>query len=303
MLQTPPPPVSEYEGPDRIDGQLGLADILAFIRRNIGKLALSVLAGAIIGAIYTSTATPIYVARAKILLDKQRPVGKDDPVLIQFTLDAAQIESQIQVLGSEEITRAVVREQALEKDGELMSSEPSLFRKFMNFFRTETSDVSAPRNPSDAQLAYALAVVDDRLNARRVGQSYVIEVSFWSESPAKAARITNAITAAYIRNQLASKAAIAENGTELIAKQISNLRSQVQIAADAVRTGIIDVQNFPSADARVITAASPPLGKSWPRGNLVLLLGAMLGLIPGLIWAAFKELGSQNSRSPGRHRY
>jgi succinoglycan biosynthesis transport protein ExoP len=292
MLKTAPPDTyrRDYKLPEHLEGRIGFAEILAFVRRNWIIFTFSVLLGAGLGSIYANTATPIYVARSKILLEKQRPLGRgDDAGLVQFTMDTSQIESQIQVMQSEEITRAVVRQLDLTRDRELMSAGPSLFRRLTSFLR-EDAPVDAPAANSDARLAYALAVVEDRLNARRIGQSYVIEVTFWSDDASKASRITNAITAAYIRNQLAAKALIAENGTELIAKQIASLRLQVEIAGKAVETGVIDVQNFPSADARVITAASPPLGPSWPRGNLVMMLGALLGLIPGLIWAAVREL-------------
>lgn len=308
MLQTPPSSVvrRDYELPDHLDSRLGVSDIIAFVRRNFIVIAVSILGGIGIAAIYAGTATPIYVARAKILLEKQRPLSRgDDTTLAQVTLDTSQIESQIQVLQSEEITRAVARELNLVNDPELMSSEPSFFRRMTNMFRDEPAEKAAPRTNQDPQFAYALAILEDRLAARRIGQSYVIEVSFWSKDPEKAARIANSISAAYVRNQLAAKAAIAENGTELIAKQIFNLRLQVDTALNAVRTGVIDVQNFPSADARVITAASPPLGKSWPRGNLVLMLGALLGLIPGLLWAAIRELGKpeREDAAAGRAPY
>ena len=47
-------------------------------------------------------------------------------------------------------------------------------------------------------------------------------------------------------------------------------------------TEAVQEQSFPISDARVITPATPPFGKSWPKTTLLALLGLLVGFGGGL---------------------
>lgn len=281
-----------------LDDRVGFAETFRYVRQWAGLLLAGVLLGGVVGAVYAAMADATYVASARLLLERPRAMSSaGDPGLVQFTLDTAQIESQIQVILSESTTRRVVRELGLASDAEFTSPDNSIFKHFVREVRTSLSDEpnradikssavaeeKAAQSPSSERLDYVLAVMNGRLGARRIGQSYAIELSFWSHDPKKAARIANSVAAAYIGNQLQLRAAAAESGTELIAKKLEDLRTNVAETQKAVRTGVIDVHAFPSSDVRVITAASPPLGKSWPRTNLMIALGSLIGFLSALM--------------------
>src|SRR5690606_28009440 len=63
----------------------------------------------------------------------------------------------------------------------------------------------------------------NRLVARRVGQSYVIEVSFASPDPMLSARVANATVSAYLFQSLRSKLNAATNGAELLQGRLDAL--------------------------------------------------------------------------------
>lgn len=281
-----------------LDDRIGFADTFRYVHRWAGLLLAGALLGGVVGAIYAAMAEATYVASARLLLERPRAMSSaGDPGLVQFTLDTAQIESQIQVILSESTTRRVVRELGLASDAEFTSPDSSIFQGLVREVRSVLSgepsgaeirsragaDGKVAQSPSSARLDYVLAVMNGRLGARRIGQSYAIELSFWSHDADKSSRIANSVAAAYIGNQLQLRAAAAESGTELIAKKLEELRTNVAEAQKAVRTGVIDVHTFPSSDVRVITAASPPLGKSWPRTNLMIALGSLIGLLSALM--------------------
>ena len=202
------------------------------------------------------------------------------------------MENQIQIIESEQISRSVVRELQLENDAELNRPSSSL----ATFVRAIFGQVTETHDHQASQLSRVLSGFSDRISARRIGQSYAIEISFWSEAPEKASKVTNSVAAAYVRDQLLARQRTAESGSEVIEKRIQNIKAQVAVASAAVRSGQIEVESFPSAEARVLTAAATPLAKSWPKTSLVLLLSGAFGILAGLIIAAVSSNPAERSR-------
>ena len=59
----------------------------------------------------------------------------------------------------------------------------------------------------------------------------------------------------------------------------------------------VQQQSFPITEARVITAATPPLSKSKPKGFLVLSLATMVGLAFGFLAAAWRDFADRVFRT------
>jgi Mrp family chromosome partitioning ATPase len=120
-----------------------------------------------------------------------------------------------------------------------------------------------------------------RLNARRVGQSFVIEIEYSSSDPKLPARVANAAVSGYIYQTVAFKEQIARAGTEALQGRLDSLARQVDAAREAMHAGALPAIATPDADARIIGAALPPLGPSAPRKSLIVALGGVLGLLIG----------------------
>ncbi|WP_454289061.1 nucleotide-binding protein [Rhizobium arsenicireducens] len=54
-------------------------------------------------------------------------------------------------------------------------------------------------------------------------------------------------------------------------------------------SGTLQTLSFPSAQARVVTAATAPFGKTWPKTSIILPFSAMLGLASGLLVAVVRS--------------
>lgn len=54
-------------------------------------------------------------------------------------------------------------------------------------------------------------------------------------------------------------------------------------------SGTLQTLSFPSAQARVVSAATAPFGKSWPKTSIILPFSAMLGLAGGLLVAVLRS--------------
>jgi uncharacterized protein involved in exopolysaccharide biosynthesis/Mrp family chromosome partitioning ATPase len=326
MVDTPLTP-SDVVWPSAGDSSetVTLADALTFLRRQFWLIVGVVAAMALLAVLYVLVTPSEYVARADLLIEpgKQRALWQDSGI-VDLTIDNAQVESQVEVLQSERIANDVITKLDLINDPE---------------FRRPGSDYERQRA--------TLAQFEGSLSARRVGQSYVIEISVRSRDPEKAARITNAITAAYLADQQQAKQEVAQQASQWMENQITELGVKLNTAAAAaqefrVSHGISETTNngqpqlidkltqleasaqayrkvyegllqrftenqqqasYPVSNARVITFASRPLVKTYPKSKLVLLLAILIGLVVGVAGAAGRAMldGSVRSAKQLRH--
>lgn len=290
-----------------------LADARTFLRQQFWLIVGAVAVTATLGMLYALFTPSGYVARAELLIEpgKQGSLWRDGGG-IDLTIDSAQVESQVEVLESERIARDVITKLDLINDPE---------------FRQSGSDYERQRA--------ALAAFENALSARRLGQSYVIEVSFRSRDPEKSARIANAVTSAYLRDQQQAKQEVAQQASLWMENQITDLGVQLNAAAAAAQTfrvshGITEIggnnsqpqlidkltqleakaeayrkvyegllerftenqqqSSYPISNARVITSASRPLVKSYPKTKLIVLLSALVGLVIGIACGAARSM-------------
>lgn len=321
MFDTPAAPADD---PWAMAGQsaqtVTLADAKTFLQQQFWVIAAAAAVVVACGIIYVLLTPSEYVARADLLIQpaKQRATSLDSGVL-DLTIDNAQVESQVEVLRSERIANDVIARLGLIDDPQFLK----------------------PGSDYERQRA-ALAQFDNALSARRIGQSYVIEVAFRSRDPEKSARITNAITEAYLNDQQQAKRDVAQQASQWMEDQITDLGVRLNNAAAAVQAfrvshGITEIggnsnqpqlidklteleakahayrkvyenlvgrftenqqqASYPVLSARVITSASRPLAKSFPKSKLIVLLSVLVGLVIGIACAAARSMLDGSVRS------
>jgi capsular exopolysaccharide synthesis family protein len=313
------------------------ADIKRIIKRYSSTILWSAAIGTVLAALYAMTAVPLYTAHTQIIIDPSLPQTLREQGDGIFSIDNAQVESQIEVLKSESIAHDVITELELADDAAFVGSPPPsiLSYPFRLFQSQGTPNPFARERNAFARFAAGLAV-------RRVGLSYSIDVMFSATSPELAAKIANATANAYIAEQIGARAQSARQGGLWLEERIDHLRKQMNAAAlqvqefrakrdyrisgnrgDAVDpkgrtsedsasnrpntintieeldstaqtyrriyesylmayTESVQKQSYPVSNARIITAASPPLGKSHPRTKLLLVFGCLMGAFAGL---------------------
>src|SRR5262245_28603705 len=80
-----------------------------FLRRRYLIISFFTLIALAVGAVYLSVTPPTYTARAKLIIGTQRPQFIQQQSMIpDVPIDAAQLESQLQILQSEGIASAAV---------------------------------------------------------------------------------------------------------------------------------------------------------------------------------------------------
>lgn len=221
---------------------IALPEIVSLARRYRFTIIGAIAAALVAASIYVAISTPMFLASARLMIEPQRPqLFWQEPGMLDLTIDNAQVESQVEVLRSERIATSVLAELELAGDGEFQGEVGGLSR-LAAFIASlpipgfAPSPRDAPRTLSDfEQTRRAIAAFNNRLSVRRIGQSYVIEISFQSSDPEKAARVANATANAYIRDQLEGKVQVSRRGSEWLQGRITELRSELNAAARAVQ--------------------------------------------------------------------
>ncbi len=100
-----------------------LQSFLSFGRRQFAVILFVTLLTLALGVIYVATARPSYTAQAQLLIDARKvQVFQQQSVLGDSPIDAAQVESQAEILKSENIASAVIKNLHLTDDPEFVGS-------------------------------------------------------------------------------------------------------------------------------------------------------------------------------------
>src|SRR5262245_45377661 len=126
------------------------------------------------GALYLTTATPIYTAQSSLYIDLHRnPIDQRAGI---FGNDPIEIESQIQIIKSKAILDSVIKKLPL------MNLESNKQSRFWNFLFGQSTDSSMER---------MIAAFEKNLTVEAAG-GRVITIKYNSDSPERAAQIANA---------------------------------------------------------------------------------------------------------------
>lgn len=254
-------PLSGQAQSDLIEGG-GIGDFIkfgmAFLRRQYLMIIVTAVLATASSLLYLRLAQPTYVAQVQVLLGNPRAqFVQQQSLLAEPPFDLNQIETQLQLLKSRATAVTVINQLNLGEDPEFFNeSEPSLLSLWQSLWQRLRASVSSPPKDrqSDAQGQPSEAAIDtflDRLSASRVGYSNVIEISFSSNSPRRAAEIVNAVASAYVTDQLDAKFETNRKATSWLQERLRDLGEQsltAQRAVDAYRAQ----NNIVSSDGKPI---------------------------------------------------
>jgi polysaccharide biosynthesis transport protein len=225
------PPAEAGEGAQVKDQSFAdlLSTSLGFVRRQ--WLVILSLVPLTIGlaVVYLLVTPPQYKGIARILIDTGKfQVFKQS--ILEAPADMAMMDTQIQVLKSDNFALSIIRKLGLTNDPEFVSSE-SLIGATLRLLH-----LRPPKNRvSESGLTLsALDSFESRLKATRVGTSYVIEITFLSGNPARAAEIANAVADGFITDQLEAKFQTIGKATSWLQDRLNELQAQAAAAERAV---------------------------------------------------------------------
>lgn len=241
---------------DITPGSLDIRQILRIIQRRKWILVTSVLLFALVAAINVSQQTPIYTTSAALILNtRESNVVDVQAVLSGLPADETAVMGEIEIIYSSQLIGRVVDKLRLEHDPEFNGAlrTPKWSDGLFSISTYVPNDLlvqmglrPAPMPAASSQSTAVelqdqirsgvIAEVQARMTVEPVNYSLVIQVSFKSEDPRKAALIANTIIEQYMVDQLEAKFDAADRASLWLNDRLSELKAEVEASEAAVET-------------------------------------------------------------------
>ena len=206
-----------------------LRDVVSFLWRE-WLFIVSILAATVtIGTVMLLRERPLYTASAEILLDSRRD-KLSDPVQNDIVMNLAEVENQMEIIRSTALLRRVVEKEQLAAREE--TTAPSGPTRGRNAAAPEQDVAELAQLPRS--VTRSIQTLKGGLQVTR-SKGHLITVAFTAPDPQYAARIANAIVAAYIVDKLDTRYEGAKRAAAWLTERIAELRSQVRESEKAVQ--------------------------------------------------------------------
>jgi succinoglycan biosynthesis transport protein ExoP len=228
-----------------------LESILGIVRRRLSLIIGAITLTTVLGVVYLLITPPSFTAKATMVIDARKVQLFQQPSLLgDIPVDAATVDSQVEILRSENVILPVIKQLHLTEDPEFIGPRGGLLGKLFQFVVT----IFQTREPrSDFEIRQrALREFEDRLTVKRVRQTYVIEISFRSFSAERAAEIANAITDAYATDQLDAKIQATRRAGSWLQDRITELGTQ-SLSAERKVVGFKTQNDIVDTGGRLLT--------------------------------------------------
>lgn len=301
---------------------IGLPQLLAFLRRWRRTIATATAACLALGVLYLAVTPPTYTASATLVIDPRKlAIFGSGNVLEDTSISNSAVETQVQVLQSGRIAHAVVDKLKLTQDTAFMSPPPSPMQLAERWIRAQVSALLGRNNRSSAAVVPSADVADraaatllGNLDVSRVGLSYAISVAYSATDPQQAMRLANAVAQAYLDDQVRAQVSAAERASAWLESRIADLQTR---AADPTLsaqeksanratydsfleryTQTVQQQSLPFTDAQILTAATTPTRPTSPKKTIAILGAVLAGAVIGFGIGLARELLDRKVRTP-----
>jgi capsular exopolysaccharide synthesis family protein len=198
---------------------IDLADILS---RQWLPIAAIVALSLIVGGAILSQLTPMYTAKAELIIENQRPALPTlEAILPALGTDEQSILTESEVLRSGILLGAVVERLDLVSDPEFGSSPPGFLSRLTG------SEGQASQVATDDRHNLVVNSLARRLNVANIRDSRVITVAVASESPDRAAEIANTLVAEYLESRRSAKFAASSETNSWLDDRIVELQAKL----------------------------------------------------------------------------
>ena len=306
------------------------SDIAHFVRRNASTIVGSILVSLAAAALYVLLAQPLFTARVQLLIDPKLPQPlRESPSEPSFLVDSPQVESQIAVLRSEELALTVIKKLRLFEAPDAVRSGDERKRvaiaRFedgldvrrvgvsyaIDIFYTGPVPEEAARIANATAEAYLQSLLDTRAAAAKVGGEWLEERvrQLRAQMNAAARRAQEFKASQDYRILKKSDRSVEPSGHEppRAAEEPSTTLDELEATAQTYRkiyesfyqafTETVQRESYPVSNARIISEATIPGTKSYPKTMLILAFAALVGSMAGFGIALIRHSLDDSVRS------
>lgn len=231
-----------------------IRDIFSIFWRHIGLFIASVILVSSLVTIVTLQVQPMYTTSASVMLDLRQKDAIDlNAVLAGAPPDSARVDTEVEVIKSLTLGEKVVTSLNLVNDPEFNGRlrEKAGFAKFKDWVKSllpqplaTTSSIEVPQELEKERVVHSVL---SHLGVVRKGNTYVINIAFKSQDPAKAARIANAFAENYLLEQLDAKFDASSRANGWLNDRLAVLRAETRSSENAVevyrgQSGLLSAQ-------------------------------------------------------------
>jgi succinoglycan biosynthesis transport protein ExoP len=224
------------EGARHGDEFLDLDHILAACRRQWPIAALTTAILTALGFAIVFMASPLYTASTDVLIDHNSGKIASELTLLGEAIESeVSILSQVEIIKSEKVAGSVADALGLVDDPAFAAPGAGLLSSLKSFVLGQ-QDPAADADGSDMARRAVVEALRQNLGVARIGQTYVLQLSYTSPTPDLSVRIADAYAAAYLEDQLESKLVVNQQAATWLEGRIDELRAKVLAADLAVQT-------------------------------------------------------------------
>jgi len=230
--------------------QIDLRDYLRVIMKRRWTIITAFAIIVVTVTIHAFTATPVYEATARLIIDKENP----NVVSIQevMAIDASGMDyyqTQYKIIESRTVAREVIGHLHLEESEEFFPKPKDDFisnlkrsvRETIGFWtdsiasllKTEEEAIFKAPEEYDEDSALVSEFID-RIDVKPIRNSRLVDVSFQAKDPSLAARIVNTLARAYIDQNLETRLMAIQDAVKWLHKRIEEERKRVEKAEHAL---------------------------------------------------------------------
>jgi succinoglycan biosynthesis transport protein ExoP len=233
------PPPQRFEPATAFSDDLKV--VMDTLRRRSGWFFLGFVPVQILAASWILFSTPLFTAAATVVLDPRTPsVASSPEVLSDVPPDSPLIDTQVQLIRSRVVLGKVVDDLRLQNELD---------------FGVEPSSAAAAEEPRSRRNEL-INVLAENLDVARVGLTYALQIRYTDDDAVQAARVANAVAAAYLEHQRNVKQQATKDANEWLQAQVSELETQVERAEADVeayrsRSGLLVAQGSTSTESQL----------------------------------------------------
>jgi uncharacterized protein involved in exopolysaccharide biosynthesis len=176
---------------------------------------------------------PKYSATAQLYVDP-RELQLVDRELTPRSQDisglAMVVDSQARIITSNSVLLKVIQDTNLGKDPEFGGASKSTIAKLLGWFGIEIHSAGETKLGEMA----ALEILSRHISVKKPDRTFIVDIDVWSNDPAKAAMLANAISNAYLAESRSSQATAARRATTDLSGRLKELQQRLRNAENAL---------------------------------------------------------------------
>ncbi|WP_213740625.1 exopolysaccharide transport family protein [Bradyrhizobium sp. dw_411] len=229
----PSRPDARYE-PSRTPAGFSVLQLAQLLWRRKIAIAATGLICACLAIVIGKSLAPKYTATAQLYIDP-RELQLVDRELTPRSQDisglAMVVESQARVITSNNVLLQVIQDNHLERDPEFGGGDAkSLMATLLGLFGI---NIHSPGEVKLGQMA-ALETLNRHISVKKTDRTFIVDIDVWSNAPAKAAMLANAISAAYLEESKNSQSTAARRATTDLSGRLKELQERLRTAENTL---------------------------------------------------------------------